>query len=259
MAIHFHDERNKYSYTTRNADEYWVDTMRDLLSGEFIQQAADIGCGGGIYSKALCELGIPNVLGIDYSISMLEGAKENCRKYPQIKFKQGNATALELESDQLDLILERALIHHFSDLNSCFTEAYRVLKHGGTFVLQDRTLQNVFQGGNEEHIRGWFFACYPHLIDKEVKRRFNSRDVNISLEEAGFEVVKELTILEKRQVYKEKNQLLNDIRQRTGRSILHELSDVELDKLINFISARLPDQKSIIEKDYWTIWKAIKR
>jgi ubiquinone/menaquinone biosynthesis C-methylase UbiE len=258
MAIHFHDERNKNSYTTRIADKQWITLIKQLLNGQWIQQAADIGCGGGIYSKALCTLGIPKVVGVDYSEPMLAAARENCRDYPQIQFLHGDATALNIAPNKLDLVLERALIHHLSELKSSFTEVYRVLKKGGVFIIQDRTMEDVFKEGNKEHIRGWFFAKFPHLKEIENARRFASSEVRTALEETGFKIVEERKLLETRRVYKSKEALGEDLRQRTGRSILYELSDSQLQVLVDYISSRLPMQKEIREKDYWTVWKAVK-
>jgi predicted RNA methylase len=37
------------------------------------KRVADIGCGGGIYAKALAELGAREVIALDYSEEMLKG------------------------------------------------------------------------------------------------------------------------------------------------------------------------------------------
>ncbi len=55
-----------------------------------------------------------------------------------------------------------------------------------------------------------------------------------------------------------KEQLLKDLSQRTGRSILHELNDDELNWLIEHIDKSLSINTNIVEKDRWTIWKAVK-
>jgi len=56
MPIDFHDEQNKQTYATRNADESWISLIKDtvVVSNTRI---ADIGCGGGIYTKALIKMG----------------------------------------------------------------------------------------------------------------------------------------------------------------------------------------------------------
>lgn len=43
-----------------------------------------------------------------------------------------------------------------------------------------------------------------------------------------------------------------------GRSILHELDDDELSALISYIDKAITNEENIVEKDRWTIWKAVK-
>ncbi len=63
---------------------------------------------------------------------------------------------------------------------------------------------------------------------------------------------------ETRKVYDDKEQLLKDLSERIGRSILHELNDKELKLLINYIDESISTKCGIVEKDRWTIWKAVK-
>ncbi|OZD93144.1 hypothetical protein CH260_15835 [Rhodococcus sp. 05-2256-B2] len=42
----------------------------------------------------------------------------------------------------------------------------------------------------------------------------------------------------------------------SGRSILHELSDVELTELVEYLRARLAEGE-LIERDRWTLWTAV--
>ncbi len=59
-------------------------------------------------------------------------------------------------------------------------------------------------------------------------------------------------------MHENKEQLLKDLSARTVRSILHDLDDRELKLLINHINESVSIDKAIIEKDRWTIWKAVK-
>lgn len=60
----------------------------------------------GIYSKALAEMEVASVTGVDFSEEILKGARENCKEYPNISFKQGNALNTGLESNDYNLILK---------------------------------------------------------------------------------------------------------------------------------------------------------
>lgn len=225
---------------------------------ENIYQALDVGCGGGIYSKALSDIGVGSVTGVDFSEAILKGARDNCREYKNIIFKYGNALKTGLESNNYGLLLERALIHHIEDLKACFKEGYRVLKNEGIYIIQDRTPEDCLLEGNDSHIRGYFTELFPRLIEKETIRRHDSQYVIETLKEIGFREIQEVKLWETRKVYENKEQLLKDLSERTGRSILHELDDNELKLLINHIDESISIDKDIVEKDRWTIWKAVK-
>ncbi|MFB7158824.1 class I SAM-dependent methyltransferase [Lysinibacillus sp. NPDC056232] len=258
MGIDFHNKDNQTTYTTRHADHSWMEIMKELVPIMNTFKAADIGCGGGIYAKALADMGVTSVIGVDFSQAMLVGAKENCKDYHHLTFKQGNALATGLDDDSFQLVLERALIHHIQDLKACFQEAFRILEDKGIYIIQDRTPEDCLLKGDNGHIRGYFFERFPKLKEKEIKRRHSSELVVETLKEIGFSEITEVKLLETRNVYEQKDQLLNDLRERTGRSILHELDDTELNDLLNYIDQAISTESSIVEKDRWTIWKAVK-
>ncbi|MCK9906536.1 class I SAM-dependent methyltransferase, partial [Frankia sp. Cpl3] len=114
------------TYASRQADRSWQHFIRTLVPAEG-KQVIDIGCGGGIYSKAWLELGTKAVTAVDFSAQMLADAAKNCEGLPQIIFKLGTATDTGLPDQCGDIVFERALIHHIDDLQACFTEAHRLL------------------------------------------------------------------------------------------------------------------------------------
>ncbi|SFB28609.1 Methyltransferase domain-containing protein [Lentibacillus halodurans] len=258
MPINFHDNNNQKTYTTRTADAGWINAVTKLIDIEKIDHAADIGCGGGIYSKALAGMGIPNITGLDFSQAMIDGAESNCRYYTQINFRIGNAIQTGLPDHTFDFILERALIHHLTDLQSCFAEANRIMKEEGTIIIQDRTPADCLLKGTNHHIRGYIFSLFPRLAELEMARRHNSNQVFNALKVSGFKDIQSFKIWETRKKYASKEKLFTDIHSRSGRSILHELNDNELEQLIRHIDKQLGTD-NIIEQDRWTIWKATKK
>ena len=258
MPINFHEQQNRMTYTTRIADESWLWMIKRRvdITGKVV---ADIGCGGGIYTKALVGLGAAHVTGVDFSTEMLKGAAENCRELDNVTFVQGDAANTGLPRDKFDIVLARALLHHLDKLDSCFKEAIRLLKHNGIFIVQDRTPQDCLLPGDENHIRGYFFEKYPKLIDIEVTRRHAANKVQMALTSNGFAILEEVQLWETRAVYDDFDALRQDLLHRTGRSILHELTDHELHNLVAFIRSKLGDRSDpIVEKDSWTLWFARK-
>ncbi|WP_233254215.1 class I SAM-dependent methyltransferase [Salipaludibacillus keqinensis] len=257
--IDFHDPNNRKSYTNREVDGRWLDTLQRLVGNKFVNDAVDIGCGGGIYTKALKKIGIGHVTGIDNSVSMLSEAKEFCKEEESVNFQLGSAYKTGLADNRFDLVLQRALIHHLDDLNMAFLETYRILRKDGILIVQDRTPDDCFIEGSHTHLRGYFFTLFPHLKEIELKRRYSSEAIKLSLAAAVFSHIEETKVWETKNHYFSKKAFLADLRSRKGRSILHELTNKELDQLILFMDKEVPDNIEIYDQDRWTIWKGVKR
>lgn len=259
MAISFHDEYNKYTYTGRLADSGWMELIRKKarLQGK---TAADIGCGGGIYSVALAELGVSSVIGIDFSEAMLQGAAEHCAAYGQIRLTQGTADRTGLPDDSVELVLERALIHHIpaEALPDVFREAQRILRPGGLLIVQDRAPEDCLLPGSREHLRGYWFEKYPRLCELEAGRRHDAAAIRKALEASGFSIVEETQLWEVRKSYASYSDYREELLSRKGRSILHELSDAELQDLADAVAAGsgFEANEPVEERDRWTIFFA---
>src|SRR6266852_5059525 len=219
MQIDFHRQENRYTYATRQADSSWM-IMVNTIVAVGGRRVLDIGCGEGIYTKALADMGAASVTGLDSYREMLQRARENCGGYTNIDFVPGSALGTGLLAERYDLILQRALIHRLAqnDLRTCFVEAFRLLRPGGVLIVQDQTPEDYLLPGSKTHIRGYFFSRYPNL-----------------------------------------EALTDDLLARTGNSILHELTDAELQDLVTYITyvqeqLQHADDAEIVERDCWTIW-----
>ncbi len=261
MPIDFHAQQNRLSYAMREADLDWRENIQHSIIDVRGKTVVDIGCGGGIYTLALAEMGAEHVTGVDFSQAEIEAAQKRLQAISNIIFSVGNAFSTGLQSAQYDIVLERALIHHLKQdgLARCFAEARRVLKPGGMLIVQDRTPEDCVLPGSETHVRYYIVTHFPKLLEKDVVRRHSSEVVIDALREAGFEQIEEQKLWETRQIYKDVEELAQDILQRTGRSILHDLTDAELQELVDTMRERLKDhQGEIVEQDRWTVWSAMK-
>lgn len=260
MPIDFHDAKNSRTYTEREADETWHVAIQQLvdLSGKDI---ADLGCGGGIYTRALALLGAAHVTGIDSSEVMLTTARHDTQD-ERINYVLGDACATGLPAESFDVILERAVIHHIQpqDQPANLTEALRLLKPGGLLMMQDRTAEDCLLPGSATHIRGYFFERYPKLQAREVARRPAREHLLTMMRNAGFEQVETRSFWETRYRYESFAQLAQNLSARSGRSILHDLDDAELATLVEHIRVQIGEHEDteIIEQDRWTMWTGCK-
>jgi ubiquinone/menaquinone biosynthesis C-methylase UbiE len=254
-SIDFHSQSVSGTYTSRTAGEDWGRSIRTIVDpqGAIV---ADIGCGGGIYSRAWSDLGASRVVGIDFSTQMVSDATAASTGFPALTFSQGNATDTGLPDAWVDIVFERALIHHLPDPGAAFAEARRILKPGGVLIVQDRTMDDVLQPASPSHFRGYFFEAFPRLLEIERRRRPDASAVAKAMTHVGFTEISSAPVPEVRRTYASLDELQTDLRARTGRSILHELTDSELDLLIGQISERVADSFPLREVDYWTIWTA---
>jgi ubiquinone/menaquinone biosynthesis C-methylase UbiE len=254
VPIDFHDPVNRTTYSGREADASWREAVTQLVDpGGW--DVVDVGCGGGTYTRAWHELGATTVTGVDFSEPILEQARAEHGDLPGVTFRSGTATATGLDDASADLVFERALIHHTPEFVAVAAEAARVLRPGGTFLIQDRTPDDVAEPGSIEHPRGWLFEVFPRLLEVENGRRPTSGAVSEALVTAGFAGVASSSLWEVRRRYADREDYLGEIAQRTGRSILHELSDPELEHLVGELRARLPEGP-VVERDRWTLWRA---
>ena len=84
-----------------------------------------------------------------------------------------------------------------------------------------------------------------------------------TLRQVGFLRTEERKVWETRAIYANLDSLTADLLARTGRSILHELTDNELQDFVTYITyieehALNDDGTEIVEQDRWTIWSGMK-
>jgi len=254
VPIDFADPANRRTYSGRDADPTWSELIRGLVDPEGAV-VVDIGCGGGTYTRAWSELGARRAIGVDSSEPVLGSAREDHGGLPGVEFRLGDASETGLPAGEADVVFERALVHHIADLGPVVAEACRLLRPGGTYLVQDRTPDDVALPGSPEHPRGWFFEVFPRLLEVENGRRRSADAVAGELVAGGLTEVSTSSLQEVRRRYGACEDYLAEVRSRTGRSILHELDDAELDHLVDELRRRLPEGP-LVEQDRWTIWAA---
>jgi ubiquinone/menaquinone biosynthesis C-methylase UbiE len=116
----------------------FVDRLTELnASGRFL----DIGTGPGHIPLLVCER-IPDsrVVGVDLAEHMLTHARRHLAASPhadRVEFQLADAKGLAFEDASFDVVFSNTILHHIPDPRPFLSEAWRVLRPGGAFLIRD--------------------------------------------------------------------------------------------------------------------------
>ncbi|WP_326691131.1 MULTISPECIES: bifunctional 2-polyprenyl-6-hydroxyphenol methylase/3-demethylubiquinol 3-O-methyltransferase UbiG [unclassified Streptomyces] len=115
---------------------YFDTTVRARLGEDrSAVRVLDIGCGGGLMSERLAELGY-TVTGLDLSEGSVETARAHARTTGvEVTYRVGSAYELPAEDGSLDAVLLSDVLEHLHDLPGAVAECARVLRPGGVLVF----------------------------------------------------------------------------------------------------------------------------
>ncbi len=112
--------------------------LQSLLPKDRIEGARilDAGCGTGVFSACMAQLGAAHVTGLDISPGALSTAHQTTSK---LKLKtglaRGSLDTLPLKSESFDLVWAWGAVEHTEHPWQVLAELHRVLRPGGTLVL----------------------------------------------------------------------------------------------------------------------------
>jgi ubiquinone/menaquinone biosynthesis C-methylase UbiE len=148
-------ETNNKTKSTRKADQYddpkynyldyWAGreyehaaeemAINRLIKGRHFKHAVDVGGGYGRLSKFLTKYADKVTLA-EPSQQQLDIGKIYLKDTPQVERKRLQAADLKLKDGEVDLVLVVRVLHHLPDPMPELREIARVLKPGGTFLLE---------------------------------------------------------------------------------------------------------------------------
>ncbi|PIR06257.1 MAG: hypothetical protein COV55_04440 [Candidatus Komeilibacteria bacterium CG11_big_fil_rev_8_21_14_0_20_36_20] len=174
-AIKSQEQKDFYNQTAQQYNQWHVqkasaqivdawnfDNLKKFLRNNHkITRCLDLGCGTGRLSNKLLKIA-DEVYGIDQSIEVLKIAQ---KKYPHLKLTCGEVVNLTYQDNFFDLVIINGSLHHFFAVEKTLTEAQRVLKKGGYFVLLGEPNANYLKFFNP------FF--YLWIINRLIFKFFN--------------------------------------------------------------------------------------
>lgn len=98
----------------------------------------EVGAGPGYLAIEMARLRRFRVTGLDISRSFVEIANQNARQAAvKIDFRLGDAAIMPFDSESFDLVVCQAAFKDFAEPGGALDEIHRVLRRGGTAVIQD--------------------------------------------------------------------------------------------------------------------------
>ena len=98
----------------------------------------EVAPGPGYFAIEMAQLDRFHVTGLDISHTFVGIASENARKAGvNVDFQQSDASHMPFDDGSFDLIICQAAFKNFSQPDKVIDEMYRVLRDGGTAVIQD--------------------------------------------------------------------------------------------------------------------------
>lgn len=101
-------------------------------------RVVEVAPGPGYLAIEMARLGRVQVTGLDISHTFVEIATENARNLGvTVDFRQGDAARMPFETESFDLVVCQAAFKNFTLPHTALAEMHRVLRAGGTAVIQD--------------------------------------------------------------------------------------------------------------------------
>jgi ubiquinone/menaquinone biosynthesis C-methylase UbiE len=98
----------------------------------------EVAFGPGYMAVEIARLGRFSVTGLDISRTFVEIAAQNAQEAGvHVDFHQGDAAVMPFEAESFDLVVCQAAFKNFTYPGSALSEIHRVLRTGGTAVIQD--------------------------------------------------------------------------------------------------------------------------
>lgn len=185
---------SRYNELTKTAPSIFQIIRQDIYIDQVLRFARsgarilDLGCGSGLISIALSDLGF-DVVSCDASRAMLDFLEREKGDRP-IETRCGDAYAIPAADGEFDMVISRMFIQHFVDWPKILAEKARVTKLGGYVMFDFGNLEHLQASGlSTSNECGFPYGNNPkepssfYAVASEEEMRSVARDVGLSVEE----------------------------------------------------------------------------
>jgi len=158
----------------------------------------EVAFGPGYHTIELARLGRYRVTGLDISHTFVKIAGQNAREAGvSADFHQGDAAVMPFEAESFDLIVCQAAFKNFVHPASALSEMHRVLRGGGTALIQDMS-SDATHADIEREVKGmelgWVSSFTTKATLEMLKRRaYSPRQFERLVAESPFKTCKVTT------------------------------------------------------------------
>ena len=131
----------------------------------------DLGCGNGLLTAELARAvgHSGRVIGVDPSADMLKSARERCREFDWVAFRDGAANPLPVDSASIDKAVSLQVFEYLDDLPAASAELFRALRPGGIVAIGDMHFDTlVWHSDDTARMADMIASWDHHLVERCV-------------------------------------------------------------------------------------------
>jgi ubiquinone/menaquinone biosynthesis C-methylase UbiE len=138
-------------------------------------QVLEVAPGPGYLAIEMARPGRLHVTGLDISHTFIQIASENARKARvTADFRQGDAARMPFENGSFDLVVCQAAFKNFTLPGTALAEMHRVLRTGGTAVVQDMS-RDASHADIDGEVKGMELGRLSTFMTKATLERLRTR------------------------------------------------------------------------------------
>jgi ubiquinone/menaquinone biosynthesis C-methylase UbiE len=135
----------------------------------------EVAPGPGYLAIEMSRLGRAQVTGLDISRTFVQIATENAREAGvAVDFHEGDAAVMPFDAESFDLVVCQAAFKNFMHPGSALSEMHRVLRTGGTALIQDMSSEATHADIEQEVAGmqlGWLSSFTTKATLEMLRRR----------------------------------------------------------------------------------------